>query len=108
VVSIVDALAATHRLSNTLIAFTSDNGFMWGEHRWVGKNAPYEESIRVPMVVRFDAQEPAVGVSDPHLVGNVDLAPTFAAAAGVAAPGAQGRSLLPLIEDHTVPWRTRF
>ena len=45
---IVDALTDTGRLSNTLIVFTSDNGMLWGEHRWSSKVVPYEESIRVP------------------------------------------------------------
>ena len=106
---IVGALQRTGRLGNTLLVFTSDNGLNWGEHRWVDKVAPYEESIRVPMVVRYD---PVVGdragTVDSRLVVNIDLAPTFADAAGVAAPEAEGRSILPLIAGDPVTWRSDF
>ena len=77
----------------------------WGEHRWVKKEVPYEESIRVPMVVRFDP----IGVmkTDAHLVANIDIAPTVAALAGVATPSLDGRSLLPLLGPAGAhpPWR---
>jgi len=106
--SIVDALSDTGRLSNTLILFASDNGVLLGEHRWKFKKVPYEQAIRVPMVLRYDpltAGTPGVRNS---LVANIDIAPTFAAAAGVPAPGAEGQSLLPLVADAATPWRTRF
>jgi N-acetylglucosamine-6-sulfatase len=104
---ILDALSDTGRLSNTFIVFMSDNGFLWGEHRLMGKEAPYEESIRVPMVIRYD---PLTGqtATNPQLVLNMDLAPTFAALAGVGAPGAEGHSLLPLLRSPGAPWRTDF
>jgi arylsulfatase A-like enzyme len=105
--AIVSALRDTGRLSNALIVFTSDNGILWGEHGWVGKIVPYEESIRVPFVVRDDRLVTA-GRQDSHMVLNVDLAPTFAEAAGVAAPGAGGRSLLPLLRGDVSGWRTDF
>jgi N-acetylglucosamine-6-sulfatase len=107
VARIVDALADTGRLSNTLIVYTSDNGLAWGEHRWRKKEVPYEESIRVPMVVRFD---PLVtdGRDDPSLVLNLDLAPSVAEAAGVEAPGAEGRSFLSLMASGDEPWRRDF
>jgi arylsulfatase A-like enzyme len=102
---IVDALRATGRLHDTLIVFTSDNGIAYGEHRWTKKEVPYEESIRVPMVVRFDP----FGVTsiDEHLVANIDIAPTVAALAGVATPHVDGRSLLPLLgsPEADQPWR---
>ena len=79
---IVDALSDTGRLSNTLIVFTSDNGMLWGEHRWSSKVVPYEESIRVPFVIRDDALITAPRRDD-HLVLNIDLAPTFADIAGI-------------------------
>jgi arylsulfatase A-like enzyme len=103
--AIVDALEDTGRLANTMIVFTSDNGFSWGEHRWVNKVAPYDEDIRVPMVVRFD---PAVSRPhvDHHLLANVDLAPTFAAVAGTPAPGAEGLDFVPLLRGRPDPWRS--
>src|SRR6266702_5796982 len=108
--AIVDALQATGRLHNTLIVFMSDNGYLWGEHRWNDKVVPYEESIRVPMVVRDDRVVSAPRV-DRHLVVNLDIAPTFAAFAGAKAPGAQGLNFLPLLSSGSgpgPPWRTDF
>jgi N-acetylglucosamine-6-sulfatase len=100
---LVDALADTGRLDDALIVFTSDNGLLWGEHRWLKKEVPYEEAIRVPLVVRADAI--AVPHVDGHLVANIDLAPTFAEAAGVELPDVDGQSLAPLIRGELIRWR---
>jgi arylsulfatase A-like enzyme len=106
---ILDALAARDRLENTLVIYTSDNGLLHGEHRWTKKEAPYEEAIGVPMVLRWDAAGWPPGlVLDGALALNVDLAPTVAKAAGVAAPPTEGSSLLPLLRDPGAPWRTDF
>jgi N-acetylglucosamine-6-sulfatase len=103
---IVRALADTGRLHNTLLVFTSDNGLSLGEHRLHYKMNAFEESIRVPMVVRWDGRIPAGTVSR-HLATNMDLAPTFVAAAGAAAPaGVEGRSLLPLLGNDRVVRRS--
>jgi arylsulfatase A-like enzyme len=104
---IVSALQATNRLQNTMIVYMSDNGYMWGEHRLFHKSKPYDEAIRVPMVIRYDPMISAPRV-DSHMVLNLDIAPTFAALGGAAAPGAEGRSLLPLLEGQQVPWRDTF
>jgi N-acetylglucosamine-6-sulfatase len=104
---ILQALTDTGRLGNTMIVFMSDNGFMYGEHRWLGKVAPYEESIRVPLVVRYDAAN-ATSRTDTHLLTNLDLAPTWASLAGTAMPGAEGHSFLPMISDPSFPWRDDF
>jgi arylsulfatase A-like enzyme len=94
---IVHALADTGRLQNTLLVFTSDNGLSLGEHRLRSKMNAFEESVRVPMVVRWDGHI-AAGTASRRLATNMDLAPTFAAAAGVATPSSvEGRSLLPLL-----------
>ena len=90
--TIMDALRETGRLENTMIAFVSDNGYTWGEHRLRGKLTPYEESIRVPYVVRYDPLTDP-GTTETHLAATVDLAPTFAAVAGVSAPEAEGKNL---------------
>jgi N-acetylglucosamine-6-sulfatase len=105
---ILDALRRTGRLSNTLIVFASDNGISYGEHRWDSKYVPYEESIRVPIVVRYDPLTRGVARTSDRLALNLDFAPTFAAAAGVRAPGAEGRSLLPLLAGPEAPWRSSF
>lgn len=106
---LIAALRETGRLDNTLILYTSDNGLAWGEHRWTKKEAPYEEVIRVPLVARWDAGGVEPGSSPTELALNVDLAPTIAEAVGIAAPGAEGRSLLPLLRGEPVPdWREDF
>jgi N-acetylglucosamine-6-sulfatase len=102
---LLGALGDTGRLEDAVVIFTSDNGLLWGEHRWAKKEVPYEEAIRVPLVIRADRIGSAVGRTDPHLVANIDLAPTIAAAAGVPLPGADGRSLLPLLEGRPDGWR---
>lgn len=106
---LIDALRETGRLGNTLIVFTSDNGMSWGEHRWVKKEVPYEESIRVPLVVRYDPLTAAGGLAtSPALALNIDIAPTIADVAGVPV-STDGRSLLPLLGGAgTTGWRTRF
>ena len=106
IASIVEALRVDGRLGRTWIIFTADNGLTLGEHRLdVGKSCPYEECVRVPLVVVPPAGT-AVPRSDDHLVANIDLAPTIAAIMGVE-PGAptDGRSLLPLLSDPAAPWR---
>lgn len=98
-------------LDRTLVIFTTDNGYFHGEHELADKWYPYEESIRVPLIVR-DPRMPAAkrGKTDAAMTLNVDLAPTILAAAGVAAPEKmQGRDLAPLYLAAKAPaWRTEF
>jgi len=92
VAAIVDALTRAGRLSNAYIFFVTDNGFLLGQHRRTGKQVPYEESIRMAMLVRG----PGVSRGGTHnaLVANVDLGPTIAELAGVTPPNfVDGRSL---------------
>ena len=89
---------------NTIIVFTSDNGFSLGEHWWIGKAVPYEESIRVPLVVWGGGFEPR---EDDRLVLNIDIAPTLAELAGGRIE-ADGRSLVALLEGRRPPWRWFF
>ena len=85
VATIVAALKETGRLDDTYVVYTSDNGFHMGQHRlFVGKTTAYEEDIRVPFVMRGPGV-PA-GQRIEQLVLNNDLAPTFAAIAGVTPP----------------------
>jgi arylsulfatase A-like enzyme len=105
---IIGALADTGRLGTTLILFSSDNGLLRGEHRWTKKMAPYEEAIRVPLVVRYDPLT-AGGRTDGHLVLNIDFAPTIADLAGVAAPGVDGTTMTPLLAGtRRIQWRRQF
>ena len=101
--AIIEKLRTMGQLDNTMIVFTSDNGFQWGEHGYLwGKKYPYEESLRVPLVVSMPGVSPRV---DSHLVAaSLDLAPTLYAVAGVWRKS-DGRSLLPLLRDPAVTWR---
>jgi N-acetylglucosamine-6-sulfatase len=105
--AIVDAVAATGRMGNTYFLFTSDNGFLWGEHRRFGKVWPYEESIRVPLVIRVPGGRTARTVEEVAL--NIDIAPTIMDLAG-AEPGLppDGISLVPLFEGDRRSPRDRF
>jgi len=105
--TILTALEETGRLTDTLIVFTSDNGKGWGEHRWTQKQVAYEESIRVPFVVRYDAMGLAPR-TDPHLVANIDVAPTFDELAGLPTDGIDGQSLLTLLPQPGAAWRSDF
>ncbi|MES1247355.1 MAG: sulfatase [Actinomycetota bacterium] len=104
---VVSALRGRHELNNTVIVYTSDNGFLWGEHRLGGKIWPYEESTHVPLVVRTPWTH---GRSfDRKAVLNIDLAPTISALAGVKPPAKMdGRSFVPLLHGERVPWRKSF
>jgi N-acetylglucosamine-6-sulfatase len=107
--AIVEELRVSGRLQDTMIVFMSDNGYLYGEHRLTGKQAPYEESIRVPLVIRYDPVTAASpGSRDDRLALNIDLAPTLAEVAGTSMPGAEGRSLLPLLSGSASLWRSRF
>ena len=106
--NILNALKETGRLSNTMIMFFSDNGLENGSHRLLNKQVPYEESIHLPLIIRWDPVTKLHASKSSALALNVDFAPTFAAAAGVDAPGVEGVSLLPLLEGRRVAWRTEF
>jgi len=104
---VVNALAETGRLENTYLFFTSDNGFLLGEHGLVGKGAPYEEAIRVPLAVRGPSIR--AGSTTDRIALNIDLAPTFAELAGASLPTfIDGRSLRPLFASDAATWRTAF
>ncbi|MDQ4062674.1 MAG: sulfatase [Actinomycetota bacterium] len=106
VASLVEELEAAGELDNTYIIFTSDNGYLLGEHRNSDqKDRPYEESARVPLFVRGPGITPETQVDD--LVLNNDLVPTFAEFAGVelGEEETDGRSLLPLLQGERPRWR---
>jgi N-acetylglucosamine-6-sulfatase len=115
---IIRALDESGRLSNTVFVYTSDNGLMHGEHHLSGKKAAYEESIRVPMIVRYDGVVPAGAVST-EMVLNIDIAPTILEATGASAPSllpcaspcwprpVDGRSMF-IALDGSAQWRTDF
>ena len=111
VASLVHTLRASGQLDNTYIVFTSDNGFHLGQHRLpAGKQTAYDTDIHVPLLIRGPGI--AAGTHVAQLTGNVDLAPTFEAMAGVSAPSfVDGRSLLGLARHDGRAgrhWRTAY
>jgi len=97
----VDAMVARLRqelrkageMSNTLVFFLSDNGYMWGEHGLIGKKPPYRGSIDIPMFMRFPGH--VERSTDHRMVANIDIAPTIYDATGVEPQNeVDGRSLL--------------
>jgi N-acetylglucosamine-6-sulfatase len=106
--TIVSTLRQRKLLDNTVIIYTSDNGFLWGEHRLGGKLWPYEESTHVPLVVRTPWSA-GNGTVNAKPVLNIDLASTISALAGVTPGKAQdGRSFVPFLHGRTVRWRKAF
>jgi arylsulfatase A-like enzyme len=106
--SIVRTLDATGQLDDTYVIYSSDNGFHMGQHRLIaGKDTPYDEDIRVPMVMRGPGV-PA-GLRIEAMVGNIDLAPTIAEIAAADIPDfVDGRSFLPLLQEPEQPWRQAY
>jgi N-acetylglucosamine-6-sulfatase len=104
VARIVATLERTGELANTMILFTSDNGFMHGEHRVEAEKVLlYEESVRVPLIARGPGFP--TGFRDPRPVANIDLVPTIVDAAEAAPRRVlDGRSLLELVDDRTAWW----
>ena len=101
---VLDYLEEQGLMENTLIVYTSDQGFYMGEHGWFDKRFMYEESFRTPLLMRLPGGKRG---DIPQLVQNIDYAPTFLELAGVAVPSdIQGESLLPLLKgEEPKDWR---
>jgi arylsulfatase A-like enzyme len=103
---LLDYLEAQGLDKNTIVMYSSDQGFYLGEHGWFDKRMMYEESFRTPLVARWPGTiEPGSVNSD--LVQNIDFAETFLAMAGIESPEEmQGESLIPLMQGKTpADWR---
>ena len=109
VADIFKTLENQKQLDNTLIIFTSDEGYFYGEHGLSReRRLAYEESIRVPLFMRWPKLFRA-GSSVDHFALNIDIAPTLLEIAGASAPKEiQGRSLVPLLRGEQTPWRDSF
>lgn len=111
---IVEALEERDLLEETLLVFTSDNGFQFGEHGLIDKRTMYEASIRVPLMVMAPWLDGgAGGLRRSEMIVNLDFAPTFLEAAGVEVPDSvQGRSFFGLLATgpgaEPPPWRDAF
>jgi arylsulfatase A-like enzyme len=106
---VLDYLEKEGLADNTIVIYSSDQGFYLGEHGWFDKRWIFEESVRTPFLVRWPGVVKPGSVSR-DLVSNLDYAETFLEAAGVAVPAEmQGRSLLPLLRgQRPADWRTSF
>ena len=102
---VLDYLDKSGLAENTLVVYTSDQGFYMGEHGWFDKRFMYEESFRTPLVMRLPGGKHR---KIEQMVQNIDYAPTFLEAAGVEIPeDMHGRSLLPLLQgEDPADWRT--
>ena len=99
----VDELGLTN---DTMVVFAADNGMMWGEHRCHGIKQPYEESIRVPFIVRCPWLSIPAQARRKQMVLNIDVAPTFLDIAGLAIPqDMDGESFVPILTDENAPSR---
>jgi arylsulfatase A-like enzyme len=106
---VLEVLDREKLAENTIVVYTSDNGFFLGEHGLYDKRLMYEPSIRVPLLIRYPARVKAGMVNGREMVLNVDVAPTLLQLAGASIPPSmQGRSLLPLLAGTTTPWRQDF
>lgn len=101
---LLDYLDRIGLADNTLVVYTSDQGFYMGEHGWFDKRFMYEESFRTPLAMRLPGGAQGTVA---EMVQNIDYAPTFLELAGVSVPSdIQGVSLLPLLRgEHPADWR---
>ena len=104
---LLDYLERKGLADNTIVIYTSDQGFYLGDHNWFDKRFMYEESLRMPLLVRWPAKVKPGSVNK-DMVLNLDFAPTLMDAAGLKKPAdMQGRSFLPLLLGKTPKdWRT--
>lgn len=103
---VLDYLEEKGLLDNTLVVYTSDQGFYMGEHGWFDKRFMYEESMRTPLIMRLPQGFERKG-DITEMVQNIDYAPTFLELAGATVPeDIQGVSLVPLLKgEHPQNWR---
>ena len=109
VANIFKTLENQKQLDNTLIIFTSDEGYFYGEHGLsVERRLAYEESIRIPLFMRWPKLFKAGSAIDQFAL-NIDIAPTLLEIGGAPAPKEiNGHSLVPLLRGEKVPWRDSF
>ncbi len=102
---VLDYLEEAGLAENTIVVYTSDQGFYLGEHGWFDKRFIYNESFKTPLLVKWPGMITPNSVNT-QMVQNLDFAPTFLAAAGVEIPmDMQGENLLPLLKNEQVDFR---
>jgi arylsulfatase A-like enzyme len=103
--AVLDYLDKNGLAENTIVVYTSDQGFYLGEHGWFDKRFMYEQSLRTPLIVRYPREIKAGTVND-RLVMNLDFAPTFLDYAGIKVPEEmQGESFRNLVAGKDPTWR---
>jgi arylsulfatase A-like enzyme len=101
---VLDYLESNGLMENTIIVYTSDQGFYLGEHGWFDKRFVYNESFKTPLLVAWPGKVKS-GTKSGEMVQNLDFAQTFLDAAGVPAPAdMQGESLLPILTGDNAKW----
>lgn len=102
---LLDYLDSSGLANNTVVIYSSDQGFFLGEHGWYDKRWMFEESFRMPFLIRWPGSIKP-GSKPRELIQNIDYAPTFLQVAGLDVPGEiQGSSLLPLFSGENASWR---
>ncbi len=105
---VLETLKQIGQLENTIVIYCSDNGYYLGDHGMWDKRSAYDESLRIPFLVRFPKMVKPGRVED-RMILNVDLAPTLLDLAGVPIPSdMQGTSFRPLLEGKPAKWRDAF
>ncbi len=108
VAALIQALRDTGQDGNTMVVFASDNGYSWGSHRWEPKQCPYEECMRVPLVIRYAPLAPLPRTE----IGfglNIDHGETLSELAGATPDaGVEGMSLVHLLDGTAPSWRSDF
>jgi arylsulfatase A-like enzyme len=106
---LLDYLKESGLDQDTLVVYTSDQGFYLGEHGWFDKRWIFEQSLRTPLIVRWPGKTKPGSVND-DMVSNLDYPETFLDACGIPIPAEmQGRSMVPILEGHTPSdWRKSF
>ena len=101
---VLDYLDESGLTENTIVVYTSDQGFYLGEHGWYDKRFIYDESFKTPLLIRWPhVIQP--GTTNEQMVQNLDFAQTFLEAAGITAPeDMQGESLVPLLKGNEQLW----
>ena len=101
---LLDYLDAKNLAENTLVVYTSDQGFYLGEHGWFDKRFMYNESFKTPLLIKWP-NKITPGTTEDEMVQNLDFAQTFLEIAGAVAPNdMQGESLVPLLEGQKEKW----
>ena len=101
---VIETLRKTGQIDNTLIVFTSDQGFAWGQHGFKWKYAPYDANLRAPLIIRLPGKFAENKVCK-HAVGGQDLIPTFFSIAGISLPWEMhGHDISPILKNPESKW----